>query len=153
MAGRVPLMKTFFVAASTVGLALLGFVLTTSFPLALALLFVVGGGSTVAITVMNTALQEIVEERLRGRTMSLFMTATWGGWRIGALPIGFVAGAWSASLAVGLAAAALLISLVPAARNRALWAVDARGEAPAQPIPAPDAEAEGSSSAATVSGA
>jgi MFS family permease len=136
MAGRVPLMKTFFVAASTVGLALLGFVFTTSFPLALALLFVVGGGSTVAITVMNTALQEIVEERLRGRTMSLFMTATWGGWRIGALPIGFVAGAWSASLAVGLAAAALLISLVPAARNRALWAVDARDESPSQPTPA-----------------
>jgi MFS family permease len=124
MVGRVPLMKTFFGASTVLGLAILGFVLTTSFPLAVVLLFVVGGCATISITTMNTALQEIVEEQLRGRTMSLFMTATWGGWRVGALPIGVIAGAWSASLAVGLAAGALLIALVPAARSRALWAID-----------------------------
>ena len=90
---------------------------------------------------------------MRGRTMSLFMTATWGGWRIGALPVGFVAGAWSASLAVGLAAVALLATLVPAARNRALWAIDARGDASPVPAPAPAAQDDTSSSPATVSNA
>jgi MFS family permease len=150
LAGRVPLTKTFFVAAFAVALALLGFVVTASFPLALALLFVIGGASSVSITVMNTALQEIVEERLRGRTMSLFMTATWGGWRIGALPIGFVAGAWGASLAVGLAAVSLLISLVATVRSRAIWAIDAREEGSLEPAPAPDAREDDSTSSDSV---
>jgi MFS family permease len=140
--GRIPLMKTFFLASATLGVALLGFVTTTIFPLALVLLFIVGGCANVSATVMNTALQVIVEERFRGRTMSLFMTATWGGWRIGALPVGFVAGIWSASLAVGLAGVALLISLIPAARNRALWDVDARDREPALPELAPASDEE-----------
>jgi MFS family permease len=136
MAGRIPLMKTFFAAAGTLAFALLGFVLTNNFPLSLLLLFIIGGCASVSATVMNTALQEIVEERYRGRTMSLFMTATWGGWRVGALPVGFVAGLFSAPLAVGLAGGALLISLVPALRNRALWAIDSHRQAePASPAP------------------
>jgi hypothetical protein len=65
-------------------------------------------------------LQETVDERLRGRVMSLYMAATWGAWRLGSLPVGIAAQAWGAPLGVGLGAVVLAVALVPISRSRAL---------------------------------
>ena len=81
----------------------------------------VGGCSTGATTLINTKLQELADEHLRGRLMSLFMASTWGAWRIGALPLGLAAAAWGAPLAIGVSGAILLAAILPTSRSRALW--------------------------------
>jgi MFS family permease len=120
-ARNVPLIRTFLLGSAMLGAALVGFCITRNFPLALALLFVVGGCSTGATTLINTKLQELADERLRGRLMSLFMASTWGAWRIGALPLGLAAAAWGAPLAIGVSGAILLAAILPSSRSRALW--------------------------------
>lgn len=120
-ARNVPLVRTFLLSSAALGAGLVGFCITTNFPLALTLLFIVGACSSGATTLINTRLQELSDEHVRGRLMSLFMVATWGGWRIGALPLGLAAAAWSSPLAVGICGAVLLIAILPTARSRALW--------------------------------
>ena len=88
---RLSLVRAFVMLSAAMGLGLVGFCATRSFPVALALLFVIGGCSTATNTLINTLIQESVEERLRGRTMSLFMASTWGMWRLGSLPVGLAA--------------------------------------------------------------
>ena len=139
---RVSLVRSFILLAAAMGAALIGFCATRSFPLALVLLFVIGGCSTATNTLINTLIQENVEERLRGRTMSLFMASTWGMWRLGSLPVGIAAEVWGPPLAVGAAAALLLLILVPVARNKALH----RAEVAPSRAPAPSPPADLSSS-------
>jgi MFS family permease len=117
---RMSLVRCFVITSAALTAALLGFCATRSFPFALALLFVIGGCSTTATTAVNTMLQETVDERLRGRVMSLYMAATWGAWRLGSLPVGIAAQAWGAPLGVGLGAVVLAVALVPISRSRAL---------------------------------
>ncbi len=117
---RVALVRSFVILVAAMACALIGFCATRSFPVALGLLFVIGGCSTAANTLANTLLQENVEERLRGRMMSLFMASTWGMWRLGSLPVGVAAQAWGPPIAVGIASVVLLASVVPLARSRAL---------------------------------
>jgi hypothetical protein len=74
---RVALVRSFVILVAAMACALIGFCATRSFPVALGLLFVIGGCSTAANTLANTLLQENVEERLRGRMMSLFMASPW----------------------------------------------------------------------------
>jgi MFS family permease len=138
---RISLVRGFLVTSTGVALALIGFCAAPSFPVALALLFVVGGCSTAAVTMTNTLLQEIVQERLRGRMMSLYMASTWGSWRLGTLPVGVAAEAWGSPLAVGLAAGVLLLALLPISRSRALRGAEEparhpKAASPLEPRPA-----------------
>ncbi len=134
---RAPLVRVFLLSSIAVTAALLGFCATRSFPLALGLLFVVGGGSTTATTAVNTMLQEAIDERLRGRVMSFYMAATWGAWRLGSLPVGIASQAWGAPLGVGAAAALLAILLVPTARSQALRGGSRPPALPPDPLPQP----------------
>jgi hypothetical protein len=54
--------------------------------------------------------------------MSFFMAATWGSWRLGALPAGLVAQVWGAPLACILSGALLLGVLAPVVRGRQITA-------------------------------
>jgi MFS family permease len=128
--GNLPLVRTFLLAAVTLGAALVGFSLTSNFAVALILLFIVGACSTGSSTLINTRLQQLSDEHVRGRVMSLFMIATWGGWRVGAFPLGLAAAAWGSPLAVGVSGAILLIAMLPTARNRALWQTEAASTSP-----------------------
>ncbi|MFI5269971.1 MAG: MFS transporter, partial [Chloroflexota bacterium] len=139
---RVSLVRSFVVLAAAMGAALVGFCATRSFPVALAMLFVIGGCSTATNTLINTLIQENVEERLRGRTMSLFMASTWGMWRLGSLPVGVAAEAWGSPLAVGAAAVLLLVCLVPVGRNKALHRAEATPSRVAAAARLPDLEPE-----------
>ncbi|HZT07200.1 MAG TPA: MFS transporter [Chloroflexota bacterium] len=120
VAGRIPLVRTFIATALGLAVALIAFCVTRNFPAALALLFVVGACQSSSTTIINTVLQEVIDERIRGRVMSLFMLCTWGSWRVGSLPMGIAADLWGAPLAVGVSAAALLALLVPMSRSRGL---------------------------------
>ena len=65
-------------AVATSGAALLAFAYLRVFPLALVLLFLVGGGTILAAASTNTILQTIVEDRLRGRVASFYTLAFLG---------------------------------------------------------------------------
>ncbi|MBV8085042.1 MAG: MFS transporter [Chloroflexi bacterium] len=126
--GRIPLIRAYLLTATTLALALIGFTITRNFPLALALLVVIGGCTSGAATVINTPIQEVVTERLRGRVMSLFMAGNQGAWRLGATPAGFLADLWSAPVAIALGAVVLLGVLASLARGRTLWEAETSRE-------------------------
>jgi hypothetical protein len=134
---RMSLVRSFVILVAALGLALVGFCVTRSFPLALGLLFVVGGCSTTSNTLINTLIQENVEERLRGRVMALFMAATWGMWRLGSLPVGVAAESFGPPVAVGGAAVVLLLVLAPIGLNKALHRAETAPHRTAPPPPPP----------------
>ena len=121
-AGRLPHRgRWVLAAAATLGLALVYFAASSHLWLALALLLVVGAANTVAVALINTLLQQNVADEMRGRVMSFYMDATQGGAYLGALPVGVLAQAWGAPLAVNLSAAAsLLLVVVFSLRSNAL---------------------------------
>jgi hypothetical protein len=125
-AGNLPLARAFVAATAVLGLAILGFAASPTFWLALIPLAIHGAALQAATAVSTTLLQQTVDDRLRGRVMSFYLAATWGGTRVGALPIGLLAAVVGAPLAVGLSALALLLVLVPIARGKALrqWTRD-----------------------------
>lgn len=105
--------RSFLFVAALLGFSLVGFAASPAFGLSLFLLVIVGGAYSGSTSLANTLLQQSVDDRLRGRVMSFFMAATWGAWRAGAVPIGLVAGAWGAPLAIGLGGAALILLILP----------------------------------------
>jgi MFS family permease len=70
------------------GLALAAFAYLAYLPLALALMFVVGGGVILAAASVNTILQTIVPDRLRGRLAGFFILAFLGMAPLGNLAAG-----------------------------------------------------------------
>jgi MFS family permease len=78
------------------GLALAAFAYLAVLPLALALMFVIGGGVILAAASVNTILQSIVPDNLRGRVAGFFMLAF-----LGMAPLGnLVAGALGSIIGV-----------------------------------------------------
>jgi MFS family permease len=75
-------------AAAGSGLALASFAYVAFLPLALSLIFVVGGGVVLAAASVNTILQTIVPDRLRGRVAGFFVLAFLGMAPLGNLAAG-----------------------------------------------------------------
>jgi MFS family permease len=95
-------------AALTCGAALAAFSYLSFFPLALVLMFAVGGGVILAAASVNTILQTIVPDPLRGRVAGFFTLAFLGMAPLGNLAAGALAkfaGVQLTFLANGLAAA------------------------------------------------
>jgi MFS family permease len=126
--GRVSLVRSFLLTSAIQGVALIAFCATQNVPVGLLLLVVIGACGSTSVTSVHTLLQQVVDERLRGRVMALFMAASWGAWRLGSLPIGLAADAWGVTLAVGGASIALLVAMVPLMRSRALWEAESQRE-------------------------
>ena len=86
------------IALATVGcgVALAAFALQRVFPLALALLAVVGGGVILAAAATNTILQTIVPDHLRGRVLGFFTMAFLGVAPLGNLAAGALAKSFGA---------------------------------------------------------
>jgi MFS family permease len=110
------------VAAALAGAALAALSYVTLMPLALALMFAVGGGVILAAASANTILQTIVADRLRGRVASFYVMAFLGVAPLGQLAAGALAsavGVQPALLANGvlaLVAALLFARALPAMR-------------------------------------
>jgi MFS family permease len=80
-------------AAATCGIALAAFAYLRIYPLALVLMFCVGGGLILAAACSNTILHTIVEDRLRGRVSAFYTLAFLGVAPLGNLAAGALAGA------------------------------------------------------------
>jgi MFS family permease len=96
-------------AALACGLALAAFAYLAILPLALVLMVVVGGGLILAAASVNTILQTIVPDRLRGRVAGFFTLAFLGVAPLGNLAAGALANAFGVQVIFavnGLAAAA-----------------------------------------------
>jgi MFS family permease len=89
-------------AAVTSGFALAAFAYMRSYPLALMLMVLVGGGTILAAASANTILQTIVDDRLRGRVASFYTLAFLGVAPLGNLAAGALAGAFGAPFAFAL---------------------------------------------------
>ena len=118
--GNIPLARAFLMASAALGAAIVAFAAAPLFGLALVALVILGAAGQAATALANTMLQQLVEDRLRGRVMSFFTACTWGANRVGALPIGVLAQGVGAPLAVGLGGVALLLVLAAGARGGAL---------------------------------
>ncbi|HEX6137498.1 MAG TPA: MFS transporter [Casimicrobiaceae bacterium] len=81
-------------AAATSGGALAAFAYMKIYPIALLLMVLVGGGTILAAASVNTILQTIVEDRLRGRVASFYTLAFLGVAPLGNLAAGALAGAF-----------------------------------------------------------
>jgi MFS family permease len=75
------------------GIGLIAFSFSTNVPLSMAFLVVMGFAVIVQLAACNTILQTIVEERQRGRVMSLYTTAFLGMSPLGSLFAGSIASA------------------------------------------------------------
>jgi MFS family permease len=107
--------------SAVLALALVVFAASSNLWLALPLLMLVGATATAATCLVNTLLQQTVDDKMRGRVMGFYMDATQGGSYLGALPVGLLAEVWGAPHAVDLAAVvSLLIVVVIGLRTPAL---------------------------------
>jgi MFS family permease len=89
------------VAATSFGVLLCLFSTARELPVAMALVGVAGIAQAIYMALNNTLLQTLVPDHLRGRVMSVYML-TWGLMPLGTLPIGMIAQAFGAPVAIAL---------------------------------------------------
>ena len=82
--------KLLVVAATTIGIALIGFMLSPSMWLAAVLMFILGIGFLIQVVGSNTLLQCMVDDSMRGRVMSFYTMILMGIGPIGSLLAGFL---------------------------------------------------------------
>jgi MFS family permease len=136
--------KVLMGAAALFGIGLVTFSVSRSFELSLALLICVGLTTMVYNSLMQTSLQMLSEDRMRGRVLSLLSISTFGVMPLGQLLIGSVAELTNAPIAVGIGGAlCALFALWMFVRNRAIRGLGETASAgdqlaPAIPTPQPD---------------
>ncbi len=92
----------FFIAGGNIlfALALIGFTFTTILPVALFFLFIAGFGLVAAVSTMSATIQSTVDDRFRGRVMSLYMMVFMGFMPIGNVEIGYLSEHFGTGLAI-----------------------------------------------------
>jgi MFS family permease len=104
------------VIAAGAGVLVLG--LSRTVALAVPSLIVISFAATSSIALMNTLLQELVHDEMRGRVLGMYGLAFMGTFPIGNLLAGTLAGLTSASTTLALTGGALsVVSVVIAAKN------------------------------------
>jgi predicted MFS family arabinose efflux permease len=91
-----------FIAGGSIlfALALFGFTFTTHLPAALFFLFVSGFGLVSAVSTLSATIQSTVDDRFRGRVMSLYMMIFMGFMPIGNLEIGYLSEHFGTGIAI-----------------------------------------------------
>ncbi|MGH7557545.1 MAG: MFS transporter [Gemmatimonadota bacterium] len=111
------------VIAAGLGTMMLG--LARSLPMAVPALVVISFAATSSIALMNTLLQELADDRMRGRVLGMYGLAFMGTFPIGNLVSGTIAGLTSASTTLALTGAILAMAgIVIAATRPRLRAVE-----------------------------
>jgi MFS family permease len=114
-----------------------GFAWSRALPLTLAMGFLAGFGLILYVASTNTLLQLTIEDRFRGRIMSLYTFMFIGTAPVGALLAGAIAQRWGAPLATSLSALVLLGGAIWVSyRLRVLAAREAAQAAGVAPEPA-----------------
>lgn len=105
--------------------AIIGFAMSGNFLLSVAMQFVAGYCLIIMVAIINTRMQLLAPDELRGRTMSIYATAYLGLPPIGSLMAGWLSRWVPAPMAIGgMAAAGLVLFALIFARRRDLWALD-----------------------------
>jgi hypothetical protein len=89
-----------FVAVAIYGLATIGFGLSRSFPLSVALYMLAGAADQVSVVMRQTTVQLTTPDALRGRVSAVNMIFIAASNQLGAVESGFLAAATSATFAV-----------------------------------------------------
>ena len=95
--------------ALILGAASLALAMTREFPVAMALMVLVGFGSILMAATGNTTIQLAVPDHLRGRVMSVYTTVFSASVPIGGLAMGAVASAFGVAVAITLGGALTLL--------------------------------------------
>ena len=103
-----------FIAGGTIlfSLALIGFTMTTFLPSALVFLFLGGFGLVSAVSTISATIQSTVDDRFRGRVMSLYMMVFMGFMPIGNLEIGYLSEHFGTGLAIRLGCMVTILAAV-----------------------------------------
>ena len=103
-----------FIAGGTIlfSLALIGFTMTTFLPSALVFLFLGGFGLVSAVSTLSATIQSTVDDRFRGRVMSLYMMVFMGFMPIGNLEIGYLSEHFGTGLAIRLGCMVTILAAV-----------------------------------------
>lgn len=101
-------------------LALIGFSLSTDYLLSLLFLFFMGFAIVCSVAVINTLLQQLVTDEMRGRVMSMFILSFMGAMPVGNLLAGAAAHRFGAphTLAAGGLAIAVFVAYVAISNER-----------------------------------
>jgi MFS family permease len=114
--------RVVILGVSVWGLAIVGFGVTRSIPVALALLAVAGVGDVISNVFRNAILQTAVPDELRGRITAFKVALSGGGPRLGDAEAGAVASLTTPTLSVvSGGVVSVLGALAIAWRGRALW--------------------------------
>ncbi|HWR01297.1 MAG TPA: MFS transporter [Chlorobaculum sp.] len=94
----------------TFTIALLAFTFTDNVPLALFFLFISGLGMLSAFATMTATVQRLVEDRYRGRVMSIYLMVLMGLMPLGNLQVGFLSEHFGTAIAIRVGAAVTIIA-------------------------------------------
>ena len=108
---RADPLRIVVVAAAIEIAAILVFALTTSYPLALALMLAIGASGVIAQALANTTLQLSAPDRIRGRVMGAYSFGTQGTRVVNGPLLGGLAQVFGPALAVAGSAALVLAAL------------------------------------------
>ena len=130
--------------ALILGAASLALALTREFPVAMALMVLIGFGSILMAATANTTIQLSVPDHLRGRVMSVYTTVFSASIPIGGLTMGAVASAFGVPVAIALGGALSMVvglGALALGRGGAFDAVPGGATAVAQRSTAPNTSA------------
>ena len=108
----VGLTRVVQIAGALLGLALILFGLSHVLWLSLLLMLLVGFGLLQCVTGINTILQSLAPEDMRGRVMSYYTMAFFGAAPVGSLLVSVLADEIGAPIAVGLTGAACVVGSI-----------------------------------------
>lgn len=92
--------------------SIISFTFVSSFILALALMFLSGTGMLLAFSTINSALQRNIEDRFRGRVMSIYSLVFMGLAPVGNLEIGYISERFGTAFGIQLGATVVLLSAI-----------------------------------------
>ncbi len=103
-----------FIAGGSIlfALALIGFTFTTRLPVALLFLFFGGFGLVAAVSTLSATIQGAVDDRFRGRVMSLYMMIFMGFMPIGNLQIGSLSEHFGTGIAIRFGCVVTIVAAV-----------------------------------------
>jgi MFS family permease len=95
--------------ALLLGLAEVALAATSSYAVALALMFLVGAGGIAMAATANTTIQVAVPDELRGRVISVYTTVFAGSSPLGGLLIGWLASVFGIAVAAAVGGGASIV--------------------------------------------
>ncbi|RXK89238.1 MFS transporter [Chlorobaculum sp. 24CR] len=96
----------------TFALALVAFTFATWLPLALAFLFISGLGMLLAFATMSATVQRLVDDRFRGRVMSIYLMVLLGLMPLGNLQMGLISEHFGTSAALRIGAFVTIVATI-----------------------------------------